>query len=208
MERMFILAQKHDWCVRPSFLTSSQVLMRQEKHKSRYMEICLANEIKIIFYMIAMKGQLWDLHLPWQLSKVYLSTRCLIDAINISAELRSFWCYIIDCIWGSNQMFMAVMALLLLGLCHRGQLQVFPFKSLFDTFRQLKCTFMKGKCMQTGLLPRASQKKLNSRAPDRIQFESTTMSLAFNEILLPYFFTLKMCGHAERDLINKLQICC
>lgn len=59
-----------------------------------------------------------------------------------------------------------------------------------------------------GLLPGASQEKLNSRAPDRIQFESTTMSLAFNEILLPYFFTLKMCGHAERDLINKLQICC
>lgn len=141
-----------------------------------------------------MKGQLWDLHLTWQLSKVYLSTRCLIDAINISAELRSFCCYIIDCICGSNQMFMAVIALLLLGLCHRGQrlkpsqLQVFPFKSLFDTFRQLKCTFMSDKMHADrdyiGLLPGASQKKLNSRAPHRLQFESTTMALAFNEILL------------------------
>lgn len=175
------------------------------------MEICSPNEIKIIFYMIAMKGQLWDLHLPWQLGKVQLSTRCLIDAINISAELRSFWCYIIDCICGSNQMFMAVIALLLLGLCHRGQrlkrskLQVFPFKSLFDTFRQLKCTFMKGKCMQTGIsLDYFQGPPKRSWTAGPLTWHVTSFQWDFNAL----FFTLKMCGHAERDLINKLQICC
>lgn len=38
-----------------------------------------------------------------------------------------------------------------------------------------------------GLFPGASQKKLNSRAHHRIQFESTTMAIAFNKIL-PFFF--------------------
>jgi len=59
-----------------------------------------------------------------------------------------------------------------------------------------------------GLFPRASQKKLNSRAHYRIQLESTTMALDFNKILPVFFLTLKMCSHAERDFNNKLKICC
>lgn len=91
-----------------------------------------------------MKGQLWDLHLAWQLS-LPVDSPCDWCYQYLSI-IEVLCCHIIDCICESNQMFMAVIALLLLGLCHRGQrLQVFPFKSLFDTFRQLKCTFMKGK---------------------------------------------------------------
>lgn len=166
----------------------------------------LARQMKsrLFFYMIAMKGQLWDLHLPWQLGKVYLLTRHVIDAINISAESRSFCCHIIDCICESNQMFMAVIALLLLSLCHQGRrlkhshsrLQVFSFKRLFDTFRLVKRTFAKGKWeMHWSTV-------VDIQGPLGIQCKSTTTPLVFSESLRPYFLTC--CA----DLINKLQICC
>lgn len=167
-------------------------------------ETCLANEIKIIFNMIAMKGQLWDLHLSWQLSKVYLSTRRVIDAINISAESRSFRCHIIDCICESNQMFMAIIALLLLCLCHRGQrLQVFPFKSLFDTFRQLKCTFMKGKWglhWSTVVDIQGPHKQQGPWAYSANQ----PLHHWFSVRVYSFFLFFWSCA----DMINKLQICC
>lgn len=69
--------------------------------------------------MMEMKGQRWDLHPLWQSCKIYLPSRRVIDAINISVESRSRRSHIIDCIGESNQMFMAVIALLLLRLRHR-----------------------------------------------------------------------------------------
>lgn len=115
MEQMFIVVQN---TTNVSVCLSRQVrnCLRCDTNQDAWGDL-LGKWNKRSFYMMEMKGQRWDLHPLWQLCKI-LPTR-VIDAINISVESRSRRRHIIDCIRESNQMFMAVIALLLLGLRHR-----------------------------------------------------------------------------------------